>query len=348
MYTIPPPRLNYFSLVESDLKGNFWYYLDIMSSEIYNDSIFWIEVAKIKPNPFQPRREFNEDRLRDLADSIRQYGVLQPLVLTRQENEREDGSLYVEYELIAGERRWRAAQIAGVSQVPCVIRAGGDNDKLKLEMAIIENLQREDLNSVDRALAFERLVKEFKLKHTEIAKKVGKSREYVTNTLRILALSEEMLDAITTRQITEGHTRPLLMLVDHPEAQKNLFQEITLKRLNVREAEQIARRIANDRVRKKEYILDPAIVELEQKLTETLGARVSVEKRESGGKVTIDFFSADDLRNLLDRLTASDLGPLEVIVPTDPSVAPDQISDPVSNLESDSEDELYNIKNFTI
>ncbi len=318
-------------------------------SEIYNDSIFWIEVAKIKPNPFQPRREFNEDRLRDLADSIRQYGVLQPLVLTRHEQEREDGSLYVEYELIAGERRWRAAQLAGISQVPCVIRAGGDNDKLKLEMAIIENLQREDLNSVDRALAFERLVKEFKLKHTEIAKKVGKSREYVTNTLRILALSEEMLDAITAGHITEGHTRPLLMLIEHPEAQQNLFQEITLKHLNVREAEQIARRIANDRVRKKEYILDPATMELEQKLAETLGARVQVERRESGGKVTIDFFSTDDLRNLLDRLASGDLGSVFIATLPDQAMPPaDSIipSEPIP--QPDPEDELYNIKNFTV
>lgn len=306
-----------------------------MPEEIYNNSIFWIEVEKIKPNPLQPRREFNEDRLRDLSDSIRQYGVLQPLVLTRRENEREDGSLYVEYELIAGERRWRAAQIAGLSQVPCVIRAG-DNDKLKLEMAIIENLQREDLNPVDRALAFDRLVKEFKLKHTEIAKKVGKSREYVSNTLRLLALSEEMLDAITAGKITEGHTRPLLMLIDRPEAQQNLFQEIALKRLNVREAEQIARRIANDRVRKKEYILDPAIMELEQKLAETLGARVSVERRESGGKVTIDFFSTDDLRNLLDRLAAGELGGVE----HPPSAEP--------TTDADSEADLYNIKNFTV
>mgnify|MGYP001558466738 CR=1 FL=1 len=325
----------------------------MVMSEIYNDSIFWIEVVKIKPNPLQPRREFNEDRLRDLADSIRQYGVLQPLVLTRQENEREDGSIYVEYELIAGERRWRAAQLAGLSQVPCVIRAGGDNDKLKLEMAIIENLQREDLNSVDRALAFERLVKEFKLKHTEIAKKVGKSREYVTNTLRILALSEEMLDAITAGQMTEGHTRPLLMLIDRPEAQQSLFREITIKRLNVREAEQIARRIANDRVRKKEYILDPAIMELEQKLAETLGARVSVERRESGGKVTIDFFTTDDLRNLLDRLAFGDLGsafiaalPDQIVPPPDSVVPPEPLAEIIP--ESESEADLYNIKNFTV
>ncbi|MEK7621589.1 MAG: ParB/RepB/Spo0J family partition protein [Patescibacteria group bacterium] len=314
-------------------------------ADIPSDSIFWIEVAKIKPNPFQPRREFNEDRLRDLADSIRQYGVLQPLVLTRQENEREDGSIYVEYELIAGERRWRAAQIAGLVQVPCVIRAG-DNDKLKLEMAIIENLQREDLNPVDRALAFERLAKEFKLKHTEIAKKVGKSREYVSNTLRLLALSEEMLDAITAGHINEGHTRPLLMLIDRPEAQQSLFREITVKHLNVREAEQIARRIANDRVRKKEYILDPATMELEQKLAATLGARVSVEQRESGGKVTIDFFTTDDLRNLLDRLAAGELGSAFIAAVPGQIVSPEPAAEII--LDPESESDLYNIKNFTV
>ena len=120
-------------------------------SQSYNNSIFWIEVDKIKPNPFQPRREFDESKLRDLSDSIRQYGVLQPLVVTRKELEKSDGGIVVEYELIAGERRLRASKLAGVLQVPVIIRAGVDDDRVKLELAIIENLQREDLNAVDRA-----------------------------------------------------------------------------------------------------------------------------------------------------------------------------------------------------
>src|SRR5574343_278844 len=143
------------------------------TGNFYQNSIFWVEVDKIKPNPFQPRREFDEEALKALADSIKQYGVLQALVVTRKEYEKEDGGLGVEYELIAGERRLRASRIAGLSQVPCLIKIGDeDNDLMKLELAIIENIQREDLNPVDRARAFERLVNEFGFKHGMIGEKV--------------------------------------------------------------------------------------------------------------------------------------------------------------------------------
>jgi len=219
-------------------------------SQSYNNSIFWIEVDKIKPNPFQPRREFDESKLRDLSDSIRQYGVLQPLVVTRKELEKSDGGIVVEYELIAGERRLRASKLAGVLQVPVIIRAGVDDDRVKLELAIIENLQREDLNAVDRATAFRRLADEFGFKHVEIAQKVGKSREYVSNSMRILALPQDILGALMRGEISEGHTRPILMLSDRPEEQVTLFKEIVIKQLNVREAEGIARRIAYDKVRR--------------------------------------------------------------------------------------------------
>jgi ParB family chromosome partitioning protein len=271
----------------------------------YNNSIFWVEVDKIKPNPFQPRREFDEQKLRDLSESIRQYGVLQPLVVTRKEIEKPDGGILVEYELIAGERRLRASKLAGVIQVPVIIRAGADDDKLKLELAIIENLQREDLNPVDRAAAFKRLADEFGFKHIEIAQKVGKSREYVSNSLRLLGLPQEVLEALKRGEITEGHTRPILMLSDRPEEQTTLFKEITIKRLNVREAESIARRIAYDKVRKKDRTIAPEIVEIEEELTEKLGTRVQIERKQIGGKITIDFFSSDDLHNLINLITSA-------------------------------------------
>jgi ParB family chromosome partitioning protein len=164
--------------------------------EFYNNSIFWIELEKVKPNPFQPRKEFDEARLRDLASSIRQYGILQPLVVTRKEVHREDGSMFTEYELISGERRLRASKLAGLTQVPAIIRTGEQSDRVKLELAIIENLQREDLNPIDRAKSFKQLVDAFSLKHTEIAEKIGKSREYVSNSLRLLLMPEEMQVAI--------------------------------------------------------------------------------------------------------------------------------------------------------
>src|SRR3990167_5519240 len=175
-------------LLEFVLKINY----NLSMSNLYSNSIFWIDTDKIKPNPFQPRRDFDEVRLRDLADSIKQYGVLQPLTVSRIEVEKLGGGIVTEYELIAGERRLRAAVLAGVSQVPVIIRTG-DTATMKLELAIIENLQREDLNVVDRARAFFRLASEFKFTHNEIAKKVGKSREYVTNSLRILTLPEEII-----------------------------------------------------------------------------------------------------------------------------------------------------------
>ncbi len=273
-------------------------------SEFYNNAIFWVEVEKIKPNPYQPRREFDEAKLNDLAKSIRQYGVIQPLTVTRREFEKTDGGIATEYELIAGERRLRASKIAGVAQVPVIIRADYDDDKTKLEVAIIENLQREDLNPIDRAHAFQRLVAEFNFKHVQVAEKVGKSREYVSNTIRLLTLTSEMQQALSEGKISEGHTRPLLMLIDRVEEQRVLFREIMQKRLTVRDAESIARRIAFDKVRKKEYIYAPEILEMERELTEALGTRVAIEPKEHGGKLTIDFFSEDDLQTLFAALAS--------------------------------------------
>ncbi len=273
----------------------------VRMAQLYSNSIFFIEVDKIQPNPFQPRREFEEHALNDLSMSIRQYGILQPLVLSRSEIEKEDGGLEVKYELIAGERRLRAAKLAGLSQVPAVIRVG-DDPMAKLELAIIENLQREDLNAVERARAFLRLQDEFKFTHTQIGQKMGKSREYVSNTLRLLQLPEEILNALSAGKISEGHTRPLMMLSSRPEEQLVLFKEIMFKKVSVREAERMARRIATDKVRKKEYFLDANIVEYEAKLRDALGTRVHIEKKNVGGQIWIDFFSDEDLQTLLHML----------------------------------------------
>ncbi len=332
----------------------------------YSNSIFWIEVEKISPNPYQPRKEFDEGKLRDLAESIKQYGILQPLVATRREREKEDGGLVVEYELIAGERRLRASKIANLVQVPVIIRSGEDDDKLKLELAIIENLQREDLNPVDRAKAFQKLAEEFNFKHIEIAKKVGKSREYVSNTLRLLALPEEILIALAARKITEGHTRPILMLVDRPEEQDTLFKEIIFKKLTVREAEGIARRIAQDRVRKKNLLPDPEIMEIEEELTEELGTRVQIDRKESGGKIVIDFFSNDDLRGILNAIKNGGGEALGVVgdmivpmeenselqeAPIDDTGVPEGVSHEEVEKErekEEKEEELYGLKNFSL
>ena len=272
-------------------------------SYIYKDSIFWVDVNKVSPNPFQPRSEFDESKLKELGESIRQYGILQPLVVTRKEETKEDGGLVVSYELIAGERRLRASKLIGLSQVPVIIREVKEGDDLmKLELAIIENIQREDLNPIDRARAFKQLIDVFGFKHTQVATKVGKSREYVSNSIRLLMLPDDVIIALIEKRITEGHARPLLMLIDKPEEQMVLFKEILIKRLTVREAESIARHTAYDKVRKHSALLDPDLLAIEERLTSGLGTRVQIEKRSVGGKITIDFISSDDLAKILDLL----------------------------------------------
>lgn len=324
------------------------------STQFFGDSIFWIEVDKIKPNPFQPRKEFEEARLKDLAESIRMYGILQPLTVTRKEYEKPEGGLAVEYELIAGERRLRASKIAGLQQVPVLIRSGEQDDRIKLELAIIENLQREDINSVDRARAFSRLSMEFHMKHVQIAEKVGKSREYVTNTLRILTLPEEILTALSEGKLSEGHTRPLLMLADRKEEQNTLFKEIVIRKITVREAEAFARNAAKDRVRKKSLI-DPQLAEFEQKFKDSLGTKVYIERKENGGRIVIDFFNDTDIQNLLERLSQEKKQEKETEKKMEENVAPEPAGAigeddraPAEIVAEENTEDLYSIKNFSV
>ena len=327
------------------------------------NAIYWVEVDRIKPNPFQPRKVFEEAALSSLAESIRQYGVLQPLVVTRRETIDPESGIRVVYELIAGERRLRASKLAGISQVPVIIRTTEDSDRVKLEIAIIENLQREDLNAVDRALAFNRLYTEFALKHIDIGKRVGKSREYVSNTLRILQLPKEMQDALQAAQISEGHTRPLLMLIDKPEEQKTLFTEIVTRKLTVRDAEQLARRVAIDKVRKTD--LTPELLLLERELTEALGTRVRIEKGEQGGKLHIDFFNAEDLaaiRSLINRKYAAgpEVTPAPLSAPAVEGAGLIELAHDARPTETpapsvaqaptpdEPEEDLYSISNFSV
>ena len=315
------------------------------------DSVFWIDVDRIMPNPYQPRKEFSEEGLRSLAESIRQYGVLQPLVVSRSEVEKSDGSgLESIYELIAGERRLRASKLAGLKQLPVVIRQGESN-LTKLELAIIENLQREDLNAIDRAKALQKLIDEFGISHSETAAKVGRSREWVSNSLRLLSLPEHMQAAIVGKEISEGHARPLMALNDRPEERETLFKEIILKRLPVRAAERIARSIAQERVH-KHHRKSQEMVEIEKALTETLGTRVIIETNAEGGCLRIDFFSPDDLQQLVDALAAQEKAEEEAaevamqIFPNTTQLPSDPV--PAAAPEEPSDDDLYSISNFSV
>lgn len=334
----------------------------MQQTQYYSNSIFWVETDRIIPNPYQPRKHFDEAALKDLSESIRQYGVLQPLVVTRKEVSKDDGGIGVSYELIAGERRLRAARLAGVMQVPVIIRAAEETDKMKLELAIIENLQREDLNPVDRAIAFKKLADDFNLKHSEIATKVGKSREYVSNSIRLLLLPEQMQQALLNNHMSEGHARTLLMLSDRKEEQETLFKEIVDKKLTVRETERIARRIAVDKQRKQ--TLSPELQQIEKKLAESFGTRVMIEPKEKGGKIHIDYFSPEDLQALMQfvenrtssRSTLTDTAPEALqensteqqshLLNDEPTLTANSTDTQIQ--EGTTDEDLYSVKNFTV
>lgn len=268
------------------------------------DSVFWIETEKIEPNPYQPRREFGEDALKGLSASIREHGVLQPILVTKREIETPTG-LEVRYQLIAGERRWRAARLAGLSQIPAVIRRGIPDDRIKLELALIENVQREDLNPMERARAFKQLIDEFHLIQRDIAERIGKSREMIANTLRLLALSPEIQTALHEGRITEGHARAVLMAGDDAAKQANVFNAVLMERLNVREAENRARQVSGKIFvprRRPAAMQDPQTREWQRQLEDRLGTKVQFQKLGERGKIVVEFYSEEELRGILDKL----------------------------------------------
>ena len=306
-----------------------------LPNENKSESVFWLETASISPNPLQPRREFDEAKLKDLAESIKQYGILQPLVVVRQEREAASG-IAVDYELIAGERRLRAAKIAGLTHVPALVRQE-PAEKVKLELALIENVQREDLNPIERAVAFKQLMDNFEMRQRDVGVKIGKSREFVANTIRLLSLPDYIQKAISDSRISEGHARALMMLTEKPEEQEALFNDIYFKRLSVRDAEKASRRIAVDRVRKRDDIPDAETRSLEGQLREALGTRVYIERKGIGGKISIEFFSEDELRHLINQVAlkrAEEASSAEKLYPDEVPRAP--------SLNSETNKEAWN------
>ena len=276
-----------------------------------SDAVFWIEIEKIEPNPFQPRREFAEEALRDLAGSIREYGMLQPVLVTKREIETPTG-LDVKYELIAGERRWRAAKLAGLTQIPATIRRGIPDDRVKLELAIIENIQREELNAMERARAFKQLMDEFHLVQRDIAARVGKSREMVANTLRLLALPQEIQQAVHGGQISEGHGRAVLMAGDDAQKQFEVYHAIVNDHLSVREAENRARQVGGKtltpRKRAASITEDPEMRQWQNRLQDRLGTKVHLQRIGQKGKIVVEFYSEEELRGLLHKLIDKEQG----------------------------------------
>lgn len=256
----------------------------------------WVELVSIDlivPNEFQPRRIFNAEKLQELAQSIKEHGIIQPLVLTP----REDGR----YEMVVGERRFRAAKLAGLSSVPAFVKKD-INSRTKLELALIENVQRADLNPIEEAKAYERLRAEFGLPVNEIARRVGKNASTVSNLMRLLKLPAEVQRALTEEVINEGQARPLLSL-ESTEEVLQMLRIIVRNEMKVRDVENKVREIKKRGIKVREmFTADPFLESLENLLRNKLGTRVRVNRSAKGGKITIEFYSDDELNNIVEKL----------------------------------------------
>ena len=256
-----------------------------------SDFIFVAE-SHIIPNPRQPRHNMNEDKLQELADSIREHGIIQPLIVTYESNTDQ-------YILIAGERRLRAARMAGIEKIPVIVREVSEQESL--ELALIENVQRADLTPLETAEAYLELSEVFSLSHEDIAQRVGKNRVTVTNTLRLLRLPETVRQALAEEAISEGHARALLGL-SNPQAQAAALATIIKQDLTVRETEQLVRKMNGTRVKQStQDAPPPEILGLEQKFRAALGTKVNVRHSQKGGTITIHYYSDEELNSLIDH-----------------------------------------------
>jgi ParB family chromosome partitioning protein len=264
------------------------------------DAQLEVNIDDIQTNPYQPRKEFVDEKLNELAESIRIHGIIQPLLV------REIGN---KYQLIAGERRLRAAKLVGLTEVPVVIREM--TDQAMMEVALVENLQREDLNPIEEADAYQRLMNEFQLTQDEIAKKVGKSRPAIANTLRLLNLPAEIQTDLAQGTLTMGHARALLSLKTADE-QKRIWTQIQVQELSVRETEEFIRQLNTPQIVSRETkkqsakstpVKDPNVTEIEDELQQVFGTKVIIKPTGSGGKIEIDYYSDEDFERICEKLT---------------------------------------------
>lgn len=253
-------------------------------------SLLEVEIERILPGVAQPRTGFDENSLKELAQSIKEKGIIQPIVLSRV----GDGT----FRIIAGERRWRAAKIAGLNKIPAIIKDVSPSEAV--EIALIENIQREDLDPVETANAFDRLIKEFNLTQEELSQRVGKDRATISNYLRILRLPEEIQTHLRGGSLTVGHAKAILSIEDI-QKQKELSQIVIKKSLSVRQTEELVRRLAKPQTKKQEKKI-PEIEDLEDRLTSELGAKVKINHKGKRGKLEIFYNSLDELDGIIERL----------------------------------------------
>ena len=256
-----------------------------------------VKISLIEPNRDQPRKDFNEEELQELAESIKNYGVLQPLLVQKKDTS---------YELIAGERRWRAAKLAGLKEVPVVLREYSKQQAM--EIALIENVQRADLNPIEEAQAYQQLVKEFHLTQEEIAARVSKNRATITNAMRLLKLDEEIQNLLIKGAISSGHARAILSLEDK-QLQKKAAKEVLDKRLSVRETEKLVKRLArasaekNERNEKKDDALALIFQDLEERMKTIMGTKVSIHNKDRNkGRIEIEYYSEAELERIVEMI----------------------------------------------
>ena len=255
-----------------------------------------VRITQVEPNREQPRKNFDEDALQELADSIKQFGLLQPILV-------QDRKTY--YEIIAGERRWRAAKLAGLKEVPVIIRDYTEQEIV--EISLIENIQREDLNPIEEAQAYKRLLTEFNLKQDEVAERVSKSRTAVTNSMRLLKLCDEVQQMIIDDMLSTGHARALISIED-PEQQYTIAQKVFDEKLSVRDVEKLVKNLNKPEKPKKvaegDSSLDVVYQDVAEKLKQSLGTKVDISSKGNGaGKIEIEFYNHDDLDRIIDLLT---------------------------------------------
>ena len=263
------------------------------SAEEGKDGTLMVKLSKVEPNREQPRKNFDEDSLQELAESLKQFGMLQPILVQNRGDY---------YEIIAGERRWRAAKIAGLKEVPVIIRNYSEQEIV--EISLIENIQRENLNPIEEAIAFKRLLEEFNLKQDEVAERVSKSRTAVTNSMRLLKLSDKVQQMIIDDMISTGHARALLA-IDDPELQYTLANKIFDEKLSVRETEKLVKEIKNPKKPKEKKVMENAFIyqDLEEKMKGVFGTKVSIASKGKGkGKIEIEYYSDDELEHLFDMM----------------------------------------------
>lgn len=262
----------------------------------YKEAVLNVDIDKIQPNPYQPRKKFDESALNDLATSIKEHGILQPIVLVESENGK--------YKIIAGERRFRASQIAGFKTVPAIVK-DKKSDQEQLELAILENVQREDLTPLEKAIAYKQLIDDFGLTHAQIGERVGKSRSAISNSVRLLELPEEIKNAIDSGEISENHARALLALAD-PSMQAKLLNEIKTQKLSARNTEVVARAMANKPI-KSALTQDPFVKDALLVLEGYLGTKVALEPAKhvsDGGSLVVKYFSNEDLKHILEKIVS--------------------------------------------